>query len=280
VLCGVPVETVARESVLDLSHRSTNHPSANHLLASLPSTDFEFLRPHLRSEELVDEVVLARAGDELSRVYFPESGIISLVVSLSEGETIEVAMIGRDSFFGASVLYDGGIALNDAMVQLPGAAWTLDLLHFREAAEHSRVFRETLARHEQSILIQAQQSAACNAYHSVESRLSRWLLRVHDLFDSDKLPLTQGFLAEMIGVQRNSVSVVAHTLQQAGLIRYRRGCVEIVNLKGLMKVSCECHETVKTRCAALSSPDSHRRLRRGGKIKASMRNVSNSDLTA
>jgi CRP-like cAMP-binding protein len=265
---------------LDSNHLSANHPSANHVLASLPSADFEFLRPNLRSVELVSEFMLARARDEISRVYFPESGIISLVVSLPEGETIEVAMIGRDSIFGAPAIYKGGISLNDAMVQLPGIALTLALPHFRRAVERSRVFRETLARHEQALLIQAQQSVACNAYHSVESRLSGWLLRVHDLFDSDKLPLTQGFLAEMIGARRNSVSVVAHTLQKAGLIRYRRGMLEIIDLKGLREVSCECHETVKTRCDCLLKPDSHHRLRRGEAIKVAMRNVSNSDLTA
>jgi CRP-like cAMP-binding protein len=258
----------------------TNPRSANHLLASLPLADFEYLRPNLRSVELVSEFMLARAGDEISRVYFPESGVISLVVSLPEGETIEVAMIGRDGIFGAPAIYKGGVSLNDAMVQLPGTALTLALPHFRKAVEQSRVFRETLARHEQALLIQAQQSAACNAYHSVESRLSGWLLRVHDLFDSDKLPLTQGFLAEMIGVRRNTVSVVAHTLQKAGLIRYRRGRVEIIDLEGLREVSCDCHDTVKMRCDGLLKPDSHHRFRRGEAIKGAMRNVSNSDLTA
>jgi CRP-like cAMP-binding protein len=108
---------VVKESILDSSLRSLNH-----LLASLPPADFEFFRHHLRSVELVSECVLARAGDELSRVYFPESGIISLVLCLSEGEMIEVAMIGRDSIFGASAMYEDGISLNDAMVQLPGTA--------------------------------------------------------------------------------------------------------------------------------------------------------------
>ena len=258
----------------------SNQRSPNHLLASLPSADFEFLRPHLRSVELVNESVLARAGDELSRVYFPESGVISVVVSLSEGETVEVAMIGRDSIFGAPPIYDDGVSLNDAMVQLPGTALTLELPYFRKAAEQSRVFRETLARHEQAVLIQAQQSAACNAYHSVESRLSRWLLRVHDLFDSDKLPLTQGFLAEMIGVRRNSVSLVANTLQQAGLIRYRRGQIEITNVKGLMETCCECHETVRTRCDSLLNPSIHHGPNRGKTLKVAGRNVSNLDLTA
>ena len=232
--------------------------SPNHLLASLPTADFEFIRPHLRSVELPHELVLARAGETIPRVYFPHTGVISLVVSLSEGEMVEVAMLGRDGVFGASLVRDGATSLNDAMVQLPGIAFTLEVPQFRAAAERSALFREALARQEQVVLIQAQQSAACNAYHSVEARLSRWLLRMHDLFDSRTLPLTQGFLAEMIGARRNSVSLVAHTLQQAGFIRYSRGNIEIRNLEGLRETACECYETVKLRCDALAAVDVHR----------------------
>jgi CRP-like cAMP-binding protein len=248
--------------------------SPNHLLASLPEADFAFIRPHLRSVLLEHEFVLARAGDVIPVVYFPRTGVISLVVSLSEGEMVEVAMIGRDSVFGASMVHDGAISLNDAMVQLPGSAFTLELPHFRAAAEQSALFRETLVKHEQILLIQAQQSAACNAYHSVEARLSRWLLRMHDLFDSDMLPLTQGFLAQMIGVRRNSVSLVANTLQQAGLIRYRRGHIEITNLEGLKETSCECYETVKMRCdSLLNSGFVYSPLSFGETIKATERLV-------
>jgi DNA-binding transcriptional regulator YhcF (GntR family) len=153
---------------------------------------------------------------------------------------------------------DGAISLNDAMVQLPGSTFTLELPHFRAAAEKSALFREALVRQEQVLLIQAQQSAACNAYHTVEARLSRWLLRMHDLFDGDSLPLTQGFLAQMIGVRRNSVSLVANTLQQAGLIRYSRGHIDIANLEGLKETACECYETVKSRCDILFDVDFHR----------------------
>jgi CRP-like cAMP-binding protein len=254
--------------------------SPNHLLASLPAADFELIRPHLRSVELEHEFVLARAGEAIPRVYFPHTGVISLVVCLSEGEMVEVAMIGRDGVFGASTTRDGAISLNDAMVQLPGIAFALELPHFREAAGQSQVFRETLVRHEQILLIQAQQSAACNAYHSVEARLARWLLRMHDLFDSDTLPLTQGFLAQMIGVRRNSVSLVAHTLQQAGLIRYSRGHIVIVNLEGLKETACECYETVKIRCESVLNPDSDHRSSPGETLKAIGRKVSDLDLIA
>jgi CRP-like cAMP-binding protein len=207
---------------MDLQARSSNH-----LLGSLPDADFALLRPHLRQIGLVQGDVLARAGDALPRVYFPHSGIISLIVRLTEGETVEIAMIGRDSIFGASSRNEDQISLHDAIVQLPGIASTLDLMHFRRAVEQSKILHDLLVKHEHALLAQAQQSAACNVCHSVESRLSRRLLHMHDLCDSSKLPLTQGFLAQMMGVQRNSVSLVANTLQLAGLIHYQRGHLEI-----------------------------------------------------
>jgi CRP-like cAMP-binding protein len=220
-------------------------PSPNHLLASLPAADFELLRPHLRPVRLVQGVVLVEAGGPLTQVYFPHSGIISLVASLVGGERIDVAMVGRDSIFGASAALDGRISVTNAIVQLPGTASILDVAYLRKASEKNIAFRTTLIRHEELLFAQAQQSAACNAAHSVEARLSRWLLCMRDLSESDTLPLTQEFLAQMIGVQRNSVSIVANMLQQAGVIRYIRGHIEITDLEGLKKTSCECYETVK-----------------------------------
>jgi CRP-like cAMP-binding protein len=218
--------------------------SPNQVLSSLAPADFELIRLHLRSIELTHKTVLVRAGEPLPHVWFPHSGIISLVTRLMEGESAEAAMIGRDSVFGASASLDGGIALNDAIVQLPGTASVLDIAQLRKAAEQSATFRGTLIRHDQALLAQALQSVACNASHTVEARLSRWLLRARDL-SGDDLPLTQEFLAQMLGVQRSSVSLVANTLQRASLISYRRGHIRITDLTGLMESSCECYETVK-----------------------------------
>jgi CRP-like cAMP-binding protein len=220
-------------------------PSPNHLLASLLAADFELLRPHLRPVQLVQGAVLVEAGGPLTRVYFPHSGVISLVASLADGEMIEVAMVGRDSIFGASAALDGRISVTNAIVQLPGTASVLDVAYLRKASDKNSAFRTTLIRHEEVLFAQAQQSAACNAAHTVEARLSRWLLCMRDLSESDTLPITQEFLAQMIGVQRNSVSIVANTLQQAGVIRYNRGLIEITDLEGLKKTSCECYEAVK-----------------------------------
>jgi CRP-like cAMP-binding protein len=226
----------------------------NHLLAALPAADFELLRPHLHTMQLVQEVVLVTAGNPLTRVFFPHSGAISFVVSLTAGEKIEVAMIGSDSVFGGSAALDGGISLTDAIVQLPGTASTLEVGRLRTAANESIACRTMLIRHEQALLAQAQQSAACNASHSAESRLARWLLRMHDLSEAKTLPLTQDFVAQMIGVRRNAVSIIAHALQTAGLIKYSRGHIQITDLEGLNDVACECYAAVWTQ---------HRRLLEG-----------------
>src|ERR1700729_627973 len=232
--------------------KSTKSPrSPNRLLASLRPTDFEVLRPHLKHVELVHQVVLYKTGDPIDRVYFPHSGIISLVVDLTGGQMIEAAMIGRDSMPSGSSALDGLISLNRAIVQLAGDAVTLDVARLREVAHKSSAFRATLIRHEQALFAQAQQSAACNASHTVEARLSRWLLRARDLSGTDTLALTQEFLGQMLGVQRSSVSLVANTLQQAGLITYSRGRIEIVNLGGLQEACCECYGTVKAHYARL-----------------------------
>jgi CRP-like cAMP-binding protein len=146
--------------------------------------------------------------------------------------------------FGGSAALDGKISLTDAIVHLPGTASTLDVERLRNSANQSIAFRTTLIRHEQALFAQAQQSAACNAAHSAESRLARLLLRLHDLSEEDVLPLTQEFLAQMIGVKRNSVSIIAHTLQQAGIIKYSRGNIEITNLEGLKDAACECYAAV------------------------------------
>jgi CRP-like cAMP-binding protein len=229
--------------------------SPNHLLASLPAADFELFRPHLETIELVQENVLVAAGDRLTRVFFPHSGVISLVVCLAGGEMVEVAMIGRDSIFGASAALDGLISLADAVVQLSGFASTLAVGHLRTAAEQSVAFRTTLIRHEQALFAQAQQSAACNASHVVEARLARWLLRMHDLAEVVTLPLTQDFLAQMIGVKRNSVSTVAHMLQERGIIKYARGHIEIIDLAALKKASCECYGAVNAQYDRLLNKD-------------------------
>jgi CRP-like cAMP-binding protein len=220
--------------------------SSNFLLASLPAADIAVLLPHLKAVDLPQGVVLFEIGDTIHQVYFPHSGVVSLVVPLASGETIESAMIGRESVVGGSSGLNGQVSVSKAIVQIAGTASVLDTVRFRSLADASVACRTALFKHEQLILVQAQQSAACNATHTVEARLARWLLRCRDLQGSDDLVLTQEFLGQMLGVRRTSVSVVANTLQQAGFVRYSRGHIRILNLEGLQETTCECYQTVKS----------------------------------
>jgi CRP-like cAMP-binding protein len=229
--------------------------SSNLFLNALTAADLAALRPHLRPIELVQGAVLFEVGAQIHQVYFPHSGIVSIVVELASGETIESAMIGRESIVGASSGLNGEISVCKAIVQIAGTASVLETHRLRDLSESSGTVRTALFRHEQIILVQAQQSAACNATHTVEARLARWLLRCRDLQGSDDLVLTQEFVAEMMGVRRTSVSVVANTLQQAGFLRYRRGHIRILNLEGLQETACECYQTVKTQSERLLGKD-------------------------
>jgi CRP-like cAMP-binding protein len=219
--------------------------STNLLLASLPPENMAALVPHLRVVQLPQETVLFEAGDTIKAIYFPHTGIVSIVVDLASGETIETAMIGRDSLVGGSAALDDDIALNRAVVQVAGVASVVDVGTFRGLAQQSHTFHATMARHRQFILAQAQQSAACNAAHTLEARLARWLLRCRDLLGSDDIPLTQEFLAEMLGARRTSVTLVASALKQAGFIRYRRGHISVIDVEGLRDSACECYKTNK-----------------------------------
>lgn len=229
--------------------------TSNLFLNALAAADFAALRPHLKSIELPQSVVLFEVGAPIHHVYFPHSGVVSLVVELASGETIESAMIGRESLVGASSGLNGETSVSKAIVQVAGTASMLDSHRLRELCVSSVTARTALFRHEQIVLVQAQQSAACNATHTVEARLARWLLRCRDLQGSDDLLLTQEFVAEMMGVRRTSVSVVAHTLQQAGFIRYRRGHIRILNLEGMQETACECYRTVKIHSDRLLGKD-------------------------
>jgi CRP-like cAMP-binding protein len=227
------------------------------MLATLTQADRDALLPHLKVVELPQEMVLFDAGDTIRTVYFPHAGIVSLVVDLTSGDMIEAAMIGKDGVVGGGAALDGDVSLNKAVVQLTGRASVADLDHVRALADASMAFRTTLMRHEQFVMAQAQQSAACNASHAVEARISRWLLICRDLAGSDDIALTQEFLAEMMGVRRTSVSLVASTLQQAGLIKYRRGHIRILDVEGLQEAACECYETVRVHADRLLKAPAH-----------------------
>ena len=227
--------------------------SPNRLLASLPADAFSAISPHLKIVELKFGEVVAEAGSPIRQVYFPYSGVISLVVELDVGAMIETAMVGRDGVLNAASALDGKVSLNKGIVQSAGSAGTIEVNRFRRLANEFEPFRSLLIRHEQVLFAQSQQSAACNASHSVEARMCRWLLYMRDLAGSDDLMLTQEFLAQMLSVRRPSVSIVASPLQKAGLIKYSRGRMRLLDVKGLQKRACECYGTVKAHYQRLLS---------------------------
>jgi CRP-like cAMP-binding protein len=167
---------------------------------------------------------------------------------------VEAAMIGREGVVGGLSALDSNISISRAIVQVAGAASAIHGDHIRTLAHQSVGFRTTLIKHEQVLLAQSQQSAACNATHTIEARLSRWLLRCRDLVGSEDLQLTQEFIAQMLGVRRTSVSIVANTLQHAGLIGYKRGHIRVINLEGLRECACKCYATVKSTSGRLIGP--------------------------
>jgi hypothetical protein len=219
--------------------------SPNRLLNALPQNIFAALQPHLKVVNLKFGEVVAETEREVSTVYFPHTGVISLVVEMQVGDMIETAMVGRDGVANATSSLDGKVALHRGLVQVEGTASVMSPDTLRGIADEFLPFRSLLIRHEQVLLAQAQQSAGCNASHSVEARMCRWLLRIRDLTQSDEMKLTQEYLAQMLGVRRTSVSLVASTLQKAGWIKYRRGNIQITDAEGLKSGACECYEKVR-----------------------------------
>jgi CRP-like cAMP-binding protein len=223
----------------------------NVLLSLMSPSDLKHLEPHLKPARIEQHHVLFETDEPICHVYFPTSAVVSLVAALSTGEMVEVAMVGRDGVVGASAALAGKVSLSRGIVQLGGEVVVCDMDALKSVALQSPKLLALLIRHEQTVYAQAQQSAACFATHPVIARLSRWLLHARDLSGSDTLSFTQEYLAEMLGVRRTSVTVVAHTLQAAGLIKYARGRIQILNTEGLQESACECYRTVKAHYAKL-----------------------------
>src|ERR1700709_324846 len=225
--------------------------NSNAILAVLAQGDANALRPPLKSVYLESKTILFNPGDIIDKVWFPEGAVVSLVVSLTTGEMVEGAMVGKDGVVGVGAALDSKVALTQAIVQLAGPALVCDAATFKGVAMQSEKMMSLLFRHEQAVYAQAQQSTACMASHDVQSRLCRWLLRARDLSGSDTLNFTQEFLAEMLGVRRTSVTVDAHMLQTAGMIKYSRAKIQILDVEGLHEGACECYETVRSHYASL-----------------------------
>jgi len=223
----------------------------NQFLAALPAKDFSLLAAHLRSVQLERGVVLHDAGDEIEQVYFPLTGMISLVAVMQNGATVLAATVGRAGVVGATVGFGSRRAFGRAVVEMAGDAVRMAGSQFHAAAVESDTLRALVVAYNDLVLAQIQQSVACNALHSLEARLCRWFLEMQDCIGGNLIPLTQEIIAQMLGVRRTTLTVIARLLQGAGMIRYRRGLISIVNRAKLEESACEYYGVIKHRIEQL-----------------------------
>jgi CRP-like cAMP-binding protein len=237
----------------------SEHIVTNRILGQLSADELKSVQPWLTRVDLRTNLVLHEQGGPIKCVYFPLSGMISLLAIMQSGEAIETGIVGADGIVGGDAAIDGH-AFGQSTVQLSGAALTMPKAKFLDAYRAHPRLRDLVDRYQAILLIQARQNAACHALHSVRSRLCRWLLQSEDMIGRNTFNLTQEFLSHMLGVRRTTVSVEAHALQEAGLIRYRRGQVTVLNRDGLEDCACECYSVIRAETdrimgAAKSHPD-------------------------
>jgi CRP-like cAMP-binding protein len=228
---------------------SSNWPR-NRLLLALPSSNLKRLMPELQQIRCRREQVLMDADRPLNDVFFPDSGVVSVLAVYSDGGTIEMATIGREGCTGVQAVF--GVTRSSArfLVQIPGSAAKMSRATFTRAMESMPSFRSLMYAYVQAFLEQVMVSAACNGTHTLKQRLARWLLMMRDRTDDDELPVTQNLLAEMLGVQRPTITNAARDLEREGLIDRGRQQVTILRRQGLTKASCECYQLIRARVAS------------------------------
>jgi CRP-like cAMP-binding protein len=223
----------------------------NQLLAALSASDYSLLSPHLKEVRIEQGSVLQDHGERIQYVHFPLSGMISLLSVMRDGKAVETAVVGREGALGAHCALGIWHAYSRAVVQISGRAVRIAGVQFQKAVRDSERMGDLFVRYRELRLAQTQQSAACNALHGAESRLSRWLLQTSDVIGAGVVPLTQEFLSQMLGVQRTTVTAIARTLQEAGMIHYTRGRIEISDREKLEKSACECYEVLRRQPAQI-----------------------------
>jgi CRP-like cAMP-binding protein len=214
----------------------------NRLLASLTTEDLTLLARHLREVPIEQGEMLETPGGSVEAVYFPQSGLISLIVQMPEDSSVEVGTVGSEGAVGMAVGLGSRVSFICALVQVSGVALCISASRFRGAAGQSARIRDLIITYSELQLGQIQQTAACNALHDVSGRLCRWLLQTSDKIESDTIPFTHEFLAKMLGVRRSTVSQTASELQAAGLLRTDRGHIKLLKRKELKKRACPCYE--------------------------------------
>ena len=221
------------------------HPVENRLLSTLPHDVLDRLRSNLQSVTLSLGEVVYEAGGRPEYVYFPTSAVVSLLHTLEDGATAEVGLTGNDGIVGVALFLGGDTTPNRAVVQVAGGAFKMRARSLQEEFARGGPVQHLLLRYTQALITQISQTAVCNRLHDVEKRLCRWLLLSHDGVQSDELAMTQEFISNMLGGRRESVTIAAARLQDAGLIHYSRGHITILDRKGLEAAACECYRIVK-----------------------------------
>ena len=215
----------------------------NRVLAALPKADIDRLTPHLSLVALKTRTQLLDGRADYA--YFLEEGLASVVLTLADGATVEVGVIGIDGVVGVSILMGAGTMPGQTFIQVAGSGYRIDAAVLKDEFERPGQLRSYLQKYIVAHLAQSSQGAACNRLHSISERLSRWILTCHDRIQSDRMPLTHEFLGQMLGAPRTTVTLAAGMLHQSGLIDYTRGHVTITNRDGLEDVACECYPTVR-----------------------------------
>lgn len=226
----------------------------NHLLAALSPEDWLHLEPHLEAVELPFDQTIHAMDGPVDAVFFIETGMVSQLVTLEQGEQVEAGIAGPEGLVGLALLYGNSHALTDSRVQMEGTALRIDAAAFRAEMERSAALRALMLRYALAFHAQVTLTAACNARHAIETRLARWLLTAHDRAGADDFPMTHEFISLMLGVRRPGVTIAAGMLQKAGLIHYARGRMRITDRPGLEAASCECYHTVRHEYARLLGP--------------------------
>lgn len=220
-------------------------PNQNHLVAALPTAEFERLAPHLELVEMPLGEVLYESGGLMQYVYFPTTSIVSLLYVTENGASAEIAVVGNEGILGVSLFMGGETTTSRAVVQSSGYGYRLKSQLLKQEFNRAGVLLHLLLRYTQALITQIGQTAVCNRHHTVELQLCRWLLLSLDRLPSNKLVMTQELIASMLGVRREGVTEAAGKLQQAGLITYRRGHITVLDRPGLEAHVCECYAVVK-----------------------------------
>ena len=229
-------------------------PIRNAVLASLPPADLARLRPMLRPVELAFDDALLTPGGIVEAVLFPESGVVSLLATLEDGEQVGVELVGREGFVGHPLAVGDDRSLGEVRVQVEGTALRIDAAALREELGASAALRGALRRHVLVSHAEAVLTAACNAHHPINERLARWLLIAHDSAGTDEFAMAQDAMAVMLGVRRPGVSLAAGVMQKAGLIQYARGRMAVTDRPGLEDASCGCYRAARRERARLLGP--------------------------